>query len=436
MPTSTETLSTTISGSVDEGEKRFSSQPAGYLLGKFGLLAMLTGLLLAAWYGQVVIVVLLGLVLSAAGLTKLWSRLSLAGVSCQRLLSEQRVFPGEHIELRLRLVNRKLLPLPWIQMDDEIPLKFSSDIPLAASNRPGFGFLSKSAALLWYTGVSWKERLYCDRRGYYQLGPITLTSGDIFGFYPRSVNEPLVNHVIVYPKIFPIAHLEIPSFHPLGETTAERRIFEDPIRVIGVRDYSPRDSRRHIHWKATARRQELQVKVFEPTTTLKVAIFVAIDSFKAKHGEVYGEGDFELGISTAASIASYLTERRSAVGLFVNSRLADSGEPATLLPSSNTNQLVEILEALAKVTPSSSSPFEEFLQAERAALPWGTSLVFILSRPSPLLTELMVGLKESGHKLLVLQIGDTEDSETTCAITWHRIRQPGDFTIVRAEENR
>lgn len=109
-------------------ETRFSSQPAGYLLSRPGLLALLAGLLLAAWYGQVVIVVLLGLVLSAAGLAKLWSRFSLVGVSCQRMLSEQRVFPGEHIELRLRLVNRKLLPLPWIQMDDEIPLKLSSDI--------------------------------------------------------------------------------------------------------------------------------------------------------------------------------------------------------------------------------------------------------------------------------------------------------------------
>ena len=88
--------------------QRFSTQPSGYLLGKFGLLALLAGLLLAAWYGQVVIVILLGLALSAAGLSKLWSRLSLVGVYCQRLPSEQRVFPGEYIELKLRLVNRKL----------------------------------------------------------------------------------------------------------------------------------------------------------------------------------------------------------------------------------------------------------------------------------------------------------------------------------------
>jgi len=115
---------------VNLTDKRFSSQPTAYLLDKFSLLAILACLLLAAWYCQIVIVTLLGLALSAAGLSKLWSRLSLAGVSCQRLFSEQSAFPGEHIELRLRVVNRKLPPLPWIQVDDEIPLGFAPDIIL------------------------------------------------------------------------------------------------------------------------------------------------------------------------------------------------------------------------------------------------------------------------------------------------------------------
>jgi uncharacterized protein (DUF58 family) len=417
----------------DTEDKPFAPRPAGHLLGRFGLLVVLAGLLLAAWYGQVVIVVLLGLVLSAAGLARLWSRLSLVGVSCQRLLSEQRVFPGEEVELKLRLVNRKLLPLPWIQLDDKIPIKLSLNAPLVTDGSDGSGLLSKSAALLWYTGVNWKERLHCHRRGYYRLGPIILTSGDIFGFYPRSVTESLVDHIIVYPRIFPIAHIGIPSLYPLGETTAERRIFEDPTRVVGVRDYSPRDSRRHIHWKATARRQELQVKVFEPTTTLKVAIFLAIDSFKNEQDEVCSEEDFEMGISAAASIANYLTERRSAVGLLVNSRLADSGEPFTLPPGSSAGQMVAILEALAKVTPSPNCPFEEFLQAGRATLPWGTTLVFILCRPSRSLTELLIDLKESGHKLLVLQVGNAGKDESAGTIAWHHIGQPEDITRFEVE---
>lgn len=401
-------------------------------MGKFGLLAILAGLLLAAWYDQVVIVILLGLVLSAAGLSKLWGRLSLAGIHCQRLLSERRVFPEEYIELKLRLVNRKLLPLPWIQVDDEIPVGFAPDVSLAPGNRPGFGFLSKAAALLWYTGVSWRYRLYCNKRGYYTLGPIMVTSGDIFGFYPRSITEPLIDHIIVYPRIFPMAQLGIPSLYPLGETRAERRIFEDPTRTIGVRDYSPHDSLRHIHWKATARHQNLQVKVFEPTTTLKVALFLAIDSFE--HDGLYNEEDFELGISTAASIANYITEQGSPVGLFVNTRLADSGQSVRMPPGSGTNQLVSILEALAKVTPYSSGSFEEFLQSQRRGLPWGTTLIFILCRPSESLTGLLTNLRESGHKLLVLQIGEPGAGRIDHTVTWHNVRAPGDLVKISSKE--
>jgi len=44
-------MSSSETKAIDEGEKRFSSQPTGYLLGRFGLLTILAGLLLAAWYG-------------------------------------------------------------------------------------------------------------------------------------------------------------------------------------------------------------------------------------------------------------------------------------------------------------------------------------------------------------------------------------------------
>lgn len=414
-------------------EERFSSQPAGYLLSRFGLLIVLAGLLLAAWYGQVILVIVLGLLLSAAGISKLWSRYSLVGVSCERWLSERRIFPGQYIELRLRLVNRKLLPLPWIQLDDEIPTGFVPDISLTPSNKPGFSFLSKAAALLWYTGVSWKQRLYGHKRGYYTLGPMTLTSGDIFGFYPRSITQPLIDHVIIYPRIFPIAQMAIPPLYPIGETTAELRIFEDPVRVIGVRDYSPHDSRRRIHWKASARHQNLQVKVFEPTTSLNTVIFLSIDSFAANHGKVYNEDDFELGISAAASVADYLIERRNPVGLFANSRLADSGQPANILSGSSAGQLVEILEALAKITHTASGPFEEFLQTEQIGMPWGTTLILILYKASPSLINLLVGMKERGQRLIVLQIGEPIDGGIEHTIAWHNIRRPGDFSKISGE---
>jgi uncharacterized protein (DUF58 family) len=337
-------------------------------------------------------------------------------------LSERRVFPGESIELKLRVVNNKFLPLSWVQVEDEIPVSFVSGEPLLPGNRPGSGLLSKAAALLWYTGVSWRQSLCCQKRGYYRLGPVTVNSGDIFGFYPRSMIEPLVEHVIVYPRIYPIAQLGVPSLYPLGETTAERRIFEDTTRTIGVRDYNPQDSLKHIHWKATARHQRLQVKVFEPTTTLKVAIFVVVDSFRAIG--VQNEADFELGLSTAASVANYVTGQGSQVGLFVNTRLADSGQSVRILPGSGTHQLVGILEALARVTPDVSERFEEFLGNQLRNITWGTAIAFIVCIPTAAMTGLFLNLKERGHRILVFQIGHWGHGGSKSNIAWHNIGHP------------
>ena len=416
-------------------ENNRSSQPVGYLLSKFGLVALLSGLLLAAWYRQIVVVILLGLALSTAGFAKLWSRFALSRVNCQRLCPENRIFLGEQIELKLRLTNRKLLPLPWIQVDDEVPTGLVPDRALAPSNRPGFCVLSRGAALLWYSGVNWRYYLKGNKRGYYSLGPITLTSGDIFGFYPRSVTLPSIDNVIVYPRIYPVNRSSFPSKFPIGESTAEQKIFEDPVRVIGLRDYRPHDSRRRIHWKASARHQQLQVKVFEPTTTLKLYLFLSVDSFQPGHGEVLDEDAFELGISIAASIAHHLiTEQRSSVGLLVNTLMADSGQPARIPPSSGSGQLVQILEALAKVTPKTFPPFEEFLQNERIRLPWGATLVFIIGRLLPLLEASLARLREQGYRLVVIQVQDGEMKDNRQESDWYYVSKPSDLTKIGYRE--
>ncbi|MFH1031689.1 MAG: DUF58 domain-containing protein [Chloroflexota bacterium] len=404
-------------------EEKAYAEPAGLLLGKIGLLIMLAVLIVAAWFGQIIIVILTGLLLAAAGIARLWSRLSLVGVKCERSITESRLFPGEFTELKLRVVNRKLLPLPWLQVDDEIPVGLTSNVLLRPGKRAGYNSLSNTASLLWYTGINWRYRLQANQRGYYFLGPIQTTSGDIFGFYPRVMTQPAKEYVIVYPRLFPIKQLNLPSLYPVGETKAERRIFEDPTRTIGVRDYTFNDSLRHVHWKASARHQKLQVKVFEPTTTLKVALFLAVDSFQ-DNGTI-NRDNFELGISTIASIASYVTEQRSPVGLFVNSRLADSGQPALIPPGSSTTRLVDLLETLAKVTTVTTGSFEKFVEGERESLPWGTTAILVIAKPSESLPELLANLRNAGHKPLVFQVGETDGLEHT--VPWHIIRRPDDL---------
>jgi uncharacterized protein (DUF58 family) len=384
--------------------KKTTYQPAGIAFTKVGIIVGLVILIAAAWFGQLPIVILCSLLVGSVTLTWLWSRYSLIRVSCHRTLNQTRVFPGDQVEIQMRVQNRKLLPLPWLQIDDVVPLRFIPEALQPAGSGMGFHFLSKTISLLWYTGASWRQQLNCDKRGYYQLGPVTLTSGDIFGLYSRSAVIPLIDHIIVYPRIFSLAQLAIPSLYPLGETKSDRQIFEDPTRCIGVRDFSPGDSLRRIHWKASARYQQLKSRIYEPSTTLQVALFLAVDSFSGT--VAHGEEEFELGISVAASLASHLTRQDSPVGLFVNTCQADSGKPVRIPAGTSTNHLVAMLEALAKITAQPSGPFQGFLAGERGGLPWGTTSIFIFAQPPDTLSADLISLRENGYKLMVIQIGD------------------------------
>jgi uncharacterized protein (DUF58 family) len=331
--------------------------------------------------------------------------------------------------VKLQVANRKPLPLPWIQVDDEIPQALGGASTLSGE-RPGSVLIRRSAAMLWYSSVKWKYELPCLKRGYYPLGPTVISSGDIFGLYSRSLKTALEDHVIVYPKIIPVGHLPIPSQQPLGESRSEYRVFQDPTRPIGVRDYQHGDSLRHVHWKASARLQSLQVKVFEPTTTFKVALFLSVDSFMA-NGAIKEE-EFELGISVAASLAYHVIEQGSPAGVFVNTRSVDSGQAVSLAPSGSRDQLTSILEALAKVTVFSSGPFELFLEKEQKVLHAGTTIALIFAKPPETLPLLLHSLKDNGFKLQLFFIGEGEGLPREEGIPVYRIRNAGDLGSIEA----
>ena len=164
-------------------EAKDSTAAAGNLLKAPGLVALAAVFVLAAWHAHAGILLLAGLFLATAGLARLWNRLSLAGVRVERHLNGTRFFPGEPIACTLRLFNRKPLPLPWVQLENDLPAGFRLDEPVGP---PGAVAIRRSASLLWYRGITWKLKLIGGRRGYYPISPLKITSGDFLGLYSRS----------------------------------------------------------------------------------------------------------------------------------------------------------------------------------------------------------------------------------------------------------
>ena len=79
----------------------------GISMGAFSALA-----LFAAFRHSIPLLILCLTFLILALVSRLWSRLSLQGLSCRITLDRTRAFPDEAVEISFELINEKWLPLP------------------------------------------------------------------------------------------------------------------------------------------------------------------------------------------------------------------------------------------------------------------------------------------------------------------------------------
>ena len=317
-------------------------EASGHLLLKYSLIGLVPLLGIAAWQGQTPVVTLLGLTIGTIGVSLLWSRLSLERVRCERTLSTRVLFPGEQLNLALRLINAKLLPLPWVELSQALP---PSMVSSAASEETPTAELHHSTSLSWYARVTWRHQFTMPRRGRYMLPPVTVTSGDVLGLYPRQIDDPGSEQVTVYPRIYPIRKLLIPRSDSSGELIGVSSLQEDPTRTRGLRDYQPQDGLRRVHWKASAHHGELKVKVLEPAAVATLRVVFAANSSP-------DEDTFELAVSTVASVASYCVANGIPVGVSSNARLPHGSRTWHLAEGSGASHLTSILETLTDVEPA------------------------------------------------------------------------------------
>ena len=383
------------------------------------LFLILVGLLA----GQGILVAMGSMVILSGGLARFWSRLSLEKVEYERKFTETRAFVGETIEVNLRVINKKLLPLPWVEVNDEFPQGLPLEgVQLAPSLDSNFGYLTNMTSMLWYERVGWRYRLRCQARGYYRVGPARLRSGDVFGLFIRERQDSHMEHLVVYPRVVSLSQLGLPDRRPFGEIKGGERIFEDPSRFLGLRDYRPGDPLKRIDWKATARRQALQVKVFDPTVATHVMVVLNISTLEAPF-QGYNPMLLERAITVAASVAKHVFDKRCAVGLLANASLPQSDQPLKIPPGRHPAQLTHILEALAMVMPASLIPMERLLDREGHRLPLGSTLVMVTAIVNPPIHAALTKLKEAGHAVVLLSVAENGLEQKIEGITTYKVGQ-------------
>ena len=337
-----------------------------------------------------------------------WNRASLAHVTYEREVSPTRAFVGDVINVRLRVTNRKALPMPWVRLEEHFPVGLPEvgKPPVMRIEQISYPLL-RATSLARYERVTWRFTLECRERGYYRFGPSRLTSGDVFGFFLSERVDGRWSHAIVYPQTLPLPALGLPARRPFGDTKGGHAFYEDPTRLRGLRDYTPDDPIRRVDWKATARAGAMRVRVYDPSVTHTLIVALNIKTLGAKSGRWgYSRLLLERGVTAAASISQWAMDQRYTVGFFTNSISPLTDEAIRVAPSRAPQQITSILEGLAVAGPMSRDAMPEFLAKQARRIPMGATIVLVSSVLDQELADAVHDLQRQGYAPSLVWIAD------------------------------
>jgi uncharacterized protein (DUF58 family) len=307
--------------------------------------------------------------------------------------------------------NAGWLPVVWALIEDLLPRRAITYQP------PSLQLLGRRT--MFYP-------LKCNRRGYHQIGPLVVETGDLFGLHRRYRVLTSPHFLLVYPTVVPLEGFELASRRPIGEVRISHRLYEDPTRIVGVRPYEMGDPLNRIHWRATARTGQLHCKIHEPSCIVGATLL--LDFHQAAFDPRQEPYRSELSVTAAASLASAVYQMDQQIGLVTNGRdavdrirqegwdfdirsrkaarqaagmleVSDRLQPVVVETRRGPEQLMRILETLARVELTDGLTFAQLAIETAGRLPRDATVVAILSSLS---LETAVALGELRRKGLAV----------------------------------
>lgn len=264
---------------------------------------------------------------------------------------------GDQLQERFYLDNKGWAPAVWIYVEDH-------------SDLPGYTG-SRVTRIGGHAQRQWFERGICERRGLFTIGPTTVYTGDPLGLFEVKIEYPATTNMMVMPPIVSLPEIQIAPGGKIGEGVNTERSWDHTVTVSGVREYTPGDSLRYIHWPTSARRGELFVRTFDSTPTSDQWIFLDMNrEIHAGEGEDASE---EHAIILAASMMNRSLEKGLAVGFGANGE-----ELSWFQPHFDETQKWTILRALA-LLEKGDQPLARLLDVARQSLRFRSSIIVITS---------------------------------------------------------
>lgn len=356
--------------------------------------------------------------------SRIWRAYAMKDLEYRVEVSADEVFEDEEIYVYEELRNNKLLPLPFLKVDTELPegLAFHLFEEEGGGTRDVYPRVVHSVFVLRSRQMIRRRwRVKCDVRGTYTLGSVTMLADDVFGLTPVvKILEPSEggkNTVVVLPRAVDLEKEFSSSRYTSGDFLVQTSLLTDPLLRAGVRDYLPGDPMNRINWTQSAVHGALMTNVEEFTNRHQFNILMNMqgrDIEKVIPGPPSVRGTVELCMTVAASILDSVSSENVPVRLIINTPPEQFGEDVSDMeyaeddpvgskifvspPFKGRSQVLGALRMLAQAELMISVPVEKMLDhilAHPHAYSGGGNIVFI----SAYLSERMVNFAYAMRRL-------------------------------------
>lgn len=328
-------------------------------------------------------------------------RMGLKRVTCSRSFDKTAYHEGEEGRMIETIRNESAFIIPWLRLESRISpyMRLGSQDNLDVS---GNMYYRSVFAPMPHQQIRRIHKMKVLRRGLYDMGTASLTAGDLLDVRRIHRAYDLGISITVYPKL--LEENQIPSVmsQRLGDIANRRMLLQDPFLVRGIRPYLPGDPVRDIHWPATARMQEAQLRIRDYTTDSRLLLVLNGQLEEMQWGDRLPDGKediFEDAIRLAATLCVQSLRRFGiSAGFASNMSLAGTSDTTLILPMDNGGQEEELLSAFAKLDTSGySMRFPTFLDSLTSFS--GMDIMILSLYDSDSIRAAMQSLEEAGNSV-------------------------------------
>ena len=391
------------------------------------------------------------------------SRDAAGALRIEREQGDIEVAVGSLVPIELQVVNSGKTPIPWVLVEDLAARETTSEVGERLADFPdnAGGTQSTQATMLAKSSIirppiqiegsrlgvfflppgkneSLTYSIRCERRGYIQVGPTMVETGDLFGFFRKFRLASKPRFITVLPTVVPLTGYDIGSRRPIGEIRMRDNIMDDPTRLRGIRRWQPGDPMRSVHWSATARTGTLHSKVYEPSSIAGATLI--LDMHRTSNPDHHEPMRCDLAISATASIASALQQEGEPFALVTNARDAadrvrveqeqwsrsdgqssrdfrrrdvatrhhamkqinDRRRPIVMQPDRSLIHYREMLRTLARLERTDALTLPELLTECESRLSAETTMMVILQTADESTLAALIGLARRGRAVAVI----------------------------------